>query len=381
MNDRVDNPDVEQLEGVDASVRRLLPTRPSRRRLLVGALALSTPAIFSARGMAQAIDTDRLAPDLSRDPAGSIDDVVRHAASLDQIHSLIVLRGGTPLIERAFHGPSLDRVANVKSVSKTLLALLTGIAIDRKAISGVDALVLPLLGRAPTGDARDRLTVGHLLSMQTGLPSTSGPRYGAWVASEDWVGYVLDAEPVDGDDREPGERFTYSTGSWHVLGALLSRATGSSLHDLTTEWLATPLDIAIPRWERDPSGLYMGGNQMALSPRSLARVGEMVRLRGRWEGAQVVSADWIDRSWQPRALSPWSGDGYGYGWFLTRIGERFAAYGRGYGGQVLAVVPDLELTIAITSDPTRPARSDGHFGELTELMRSIATGVRARSKV
>ena len=184
---------------------------------------------------------------------------------------------------------------------------------------------------------------------------------------------MLDAEPTGA----PGGRFTYSTGTWHVLGAVLSEATGRDLHALATDWLADPLGIDLPRWDRDPQGRYLGGNQMAMTPRALARVGEMVRQGGVWDGVQVVPEPWLRTAWEPRARSPWSGDSYGYGWFLTRLGGSFAAYGRGYGGQVIAVVPDLGLTITITSDPTRPARSGGYFGDLVRLMDGIATEVVA----
>ena len=88
-----------------------------------------------------------------------------------------------------------------------------------------------------------------------------------------------------------------------------------------------------------------------------------------------MPAAWIATSWTPRARSPWSGDEYGYGWFLTRLAGRDAAYGRGYGGQVLAIVPDLGMTVVVTSDPNRPARSEGHFGDLLALMDAAARAV------
>ena len=298
----------------------------------------------------------------------TLDGIAARAEALDQLHAIVVRRGDAPLLEAAFRGPGLDRVANVKSVSKTLVALLAGIAIERGALAGVDARVLPLLGRPPAGDARDALTVGHLLAMRAGLASTSGPRYGAWVSSGDWVEFVLGG-PLE--DR-PGGRYVYSTGGWHVLGAVLARVTGRDLLALARDWLGAPLGIDLAPWDRDPQGRYLGGNQMALSPRHLARVGDMVRQDGRWQGRQVVPAAWIEASWRSRGRTPWTGDGYGYGWFLTRVAGRRAAYGRGYGGQLLAVVPSLELTVAVTSDPDSPARSDGHFGDLLALLRATA---------
>lgn len=291
------------------------------------------------------------------------------ARDLGQLHAVSVSVSGREILGIAPRGPGLDRVANVKSVSKTLLALLTGIAIERGVIASPDQKVLPLLGRPPAGDARDALTVGHLLTMRAGLESTSGPRYGAWIASPDWVDTVLEGDLVS----SPGGQFIYSTGGWHVLGAALSRAADDDLLSIARRWLGAPLGIDFAPWVRDPQGRYLGGNEMALSPRALRRIGEAVVAGGRWNGAQVVPEGWIDTSWQARARSPWSGDAYGYGWFLTRFAGRNAAYGRGYGGQMLVVVPSRDMVIAITSDPTLPARSGGYFSDLRGLVEQIVT--------
>lgn len=287
-----------------------------------------------------------------------------HARSLPQLHAIALSREGREVLAIAPRGPGLDRPANVKSVSKTLLALMTGVAIERGVLAGPEQRVLPLLGRAPFGGPGDALTVGDLLSMRAGLESTSGPRYGSWIASPDWVEHVL-TRPSAGP---PGGRFVYSTGGWHLLGAALSRVAGRSLHALAREWIGDPLGIEMPPWVRDPQGRFLGGNEMAVSPRGLLRIGETVLAGGAHEGAQVIPAGWIETSMEPRARSPWSGDAYGYGWFLTRIAGREAAYGRGYGGQILAVVPEEGIALAITSDPTLPARSGGYFSELRALM-------------
>lgn len=297
------------------------------------------------------------------------DEFEARAGALDQLHALVVRKDGKEVFARAYRGAGLDSPANVKSVSKTLVALLTGIAVGRGLIE-VDAPVLPLLGRPAAGDARDGLTVGNLLSMQTGLESVSGPRYGAWVSSANWVDAALSADLVG----EPGGRFIYSTGGWHVLGAVLSEATGESLLTLARRWLGQPLEIDFAPWVRDPQGRYLGGNEMALSPRGLSRIGEMAAQKGRWQGEEVVPASWFARSWEPRGRSPFSGDQYGYGWFLTVMDGAQVAYGRGYGGQMLAVVPERGMVIAITSDPTRPARSGGYFGDLRVLVESIVAG-------
>jgi len=303
-----------------------------------------------------------------RAQAGGWAQVAEAARAHEQLHAIIVAHRGETVLAEAFRGPSLDRPANVKSVSKSIVALLTGVAIDRGAIPDVTARLGEVAPRLVPRGADPRvpaLTVEDLVTMRAGLERTSGPGYGAWVSSRNWVADALGRDFV----AEPGGRMLYSTGSFHVLGAALSEATGRSLLDLARDWLGRPLGIEIPPWTRDPQGRYMGGNEMALSPRALLRIGEMIRQQGSWNGTRVVSSDWLATSFEPRARSPWSGLGYGYGWFLGGQGADRFVLARGYGGQILCVLPEREVTIAITSDPSRPARSEGYFGDLMDLIR------------
>ncbi|SEL06365.1 CubicO group peptidase, beta-lactamase class C family [Roseivivax marinus] len=308
---------------------------------------------------------------LATPPVLHAQDAPDAASELDQLHALVVRQGGEEVVAERYGGAGLDGIANVKSVSKTLVALLTGIAIERGVLDGVDQPVVPLLGRGPFGDTRDDITVGDLLSMRAGLASVSGGNYGAWVSSGDWVGYVLEQERTS----EPGGRFIYSTGGWHLLGVALSNAADRSLLALARGWLGAPLGVDFAPWVADPQGNYLGGNDMGVSPRGLSRIGQCVLDGGSWEGTQVIPEDWLARSWEPRARSPFSGDGYGYGWFITSIAGTPVRYGRGYGGQILAVAPEAGTVIAITSDPTLPARSGGYFGDLKDLMGTVLRSV------
>jgi CubicO group peptidase (beta-lactamase class C family) len=315
----------------------------TRRRFgALGAAALLAPAPIHAR---------------------TLDAVRARARALDQLHAIVVMVDGRVVLAEAFRGPGLDRPANVKSVSKTLVATLTGAAIARGDLPGVEAPVLQWLApRAPRGmDPRaEAITVEDLLTMRSGFERTSGANYGAWVSSRDWVGYVL-SRPMQ---AAPGTRFGYSTGDYHLLGAVLSAATGRSLHALARDWIGAPLGVDVPPWIRDPQGLYLGGNEMALSPRAMAAFGEAIRTGG----GPLVDADWIATSWRPRTRSPFSGHEYGYGWFLARLNGERVAYARGYGGQMIYVAPEAGVTVAITSDPGRPARSQGHAGDLHALV-------------
>ena len=107
----------------------------------------------------------------------------------------------------------------------------------------------------------------------------------------------------------------YSTGSSHLLSALLTRASRRSTLALAREWLGGPLDVTVSAWSRDPQGVYYGGNEMALSPRATLRFGQTYRQGGVNDDDRVVPEGWVRASWEPRGRSPWSG--YGYGWWLT----------------------------------------------------------------
>ena len=208
------------------------------------------------------------------------------------------------------------------------------------------------------------ITLEDLITMQAGLERTSGPNYGSWVESRNWLAHALSRPFVE----PPGSQMQYSTGSFHVLGAVLSRVAEQSLLTLAQERIGKPLAIDIPAWTRDPQGYYLGGNEMSLSPLALIRFGELYRRQGDWEGRAVISKSWVDASFVPRTRSRFSGLDYGYGWFLGDFDGHRAAIARGYGGQIICVIPSLDLTVAVTSDPTRPARSHGYFGDLMRLI-------------
>lgn len=293
--------------------------------------------------------------------------VADRARALDQCHALMIRVGGTEVLAEVFRGPGINRLVPVKSVSKTIVAALTGAALERGELPAITSTlgdVAPRLIPAGADPRVGALTIENLVTMQAGLERTSGANYGAWISSRDWVADALSRPFV----AEPGERMLYSTGSFHVLGAVLSEVAGESLLRLTRDRLGDPLGIEVPAWTRDPQGRYLGGNEMALTLSAMARFGELYLAGGIWEGEQVLSRNWVTASLEAKTRSPFSGLDYGYGWFLGRAAGQDYALARGYGGQVICIVPGLSLSLALTSDPTRPARSEGYFGDIMALI-------------
>lgn len=305
--------------------------------------------------------------------AAALAPAAAQAGALPQLRSMIVAQNGAVLVERVFRGPSLTTPVNVKSASKTVIATLAGIALDRGILTGLDQKIAPILGsRVPAAaDPRVRdITLENLLSMSAGLESTSGRRYGTWVSNRDWLGYAL-ARPFV---AEPGTRMVYSTGTSHILSAVLTAATGKTTLALAREWLGGPLGFEVPPWTRDPQGIYFGGNEMALSPRALFKLGEMYRNGGMHEGKQIVSRAYAEDAWRSRGgRSPYNGYTYGLGWWLRDAGAHAVKFAWGYGGQMIYVVPSLGITAVFTSDPdTRGV--DGHVQALHALFDSAVVG-------
>lgn len=293
------------------------------------------------------------------------------AESLSPLQTIVIARDGRIVAERGYRGHSPDAPTSIMSASKSVISALVGIAIDKGVLDGTDQLIAPILAKDLPADPDPRLarvTVGNLLSMQAGLGSTSGPRYGAWVASANWVRFAL-AQPFEDD---PGGRMIYSTGSTHLLSAILTRASGRSTRALARDWLGPLKGFSIAGWDRDPQGIHVGGNLMSMSPRSLLAFGELYRTGGLTpDGKRLISREWIERSWESRTTSRYTGDGYGYGWFSRRISGHDVKYGWGYGGQMVYVVPDLALTVVMTSDIDSPASRTGHLGDLHTLLGEI----------
>ncbi|NDU99643.1 serine hydrolase domain-containing protein [Pseudoroseicyclus tamaricis] len=287
-------------------------------------------------------------------------------AEFPQAHAIAIAQSGELTLNEAVRGPAIDRPVNVKSVSKSLVAAILGATIAEGTVSLESTLseVAPALIPAGADPRVAQLTLRDLVTLRAGLERTSGGNYGGWVASSNWVANQLSRPFV----AEPGGRMLYSTGSVHVLGAALAEATGESLLALARRHLGTPLGIEIPAWTRDPQGYYLGGNEMALTPAAMVRVGELYRLGGVWEGTRVLAEGYAEESFDPVTRSPYSGLGYGLGWFTGRMAGKAFGLARGYGGQLILVMPEAELTVAITSDPTLPARSGGYFGELMDFL-------------
>ncbi len=345
---------------------------------------LSTPLVLvglSARAQTETPDEPASAPapnveTLPTDVEASLSDVLARGERLPALKAVIVSRQGEILAERGYRGHSAGQSTNIKSASKSIISAMVGIAISKGLLDGPEQPIAPLLRSDLPGNPDPRLarvTIGNLLSMQSGLDPLSGPNYGRFVASRNWVRFALAQDFV----AEPGGPMLYSTASSHLLSAILTKVGGRPSLELARQWFEPVDGFRIGSWSRDRQGIYIGGNEMAMTTRSLHAFGELYRRGGRSQaGVQVVPDTWIATSWEQRTTSRYSGDGYGYGWFLKRIGGEDVRFAWGYGGQMLYIVPSLGLTVAMTSEEGSPSAANGYRDRLHALLADVIASVR-----
>lgn len=304
--------------------------------------------------------------------AMSLGEARQAAAEIPRLHSLLVSSHGKLVLEY-YASPRRSRLSNVKSVSKSIISALVGIAIQRKLLKSLDQPIVdffPELRKDPD-PRKQKITIEDLLTMRQGLESTSFDGYGAWVTSKNWVRHALD-RPMLGD---PGETMEYSTGSSHLLSAILTKATRKSTWQFAQETLGAPLGITIARWPRDPQGIFFGGNDMLLTPRQMLAFGQLWLNDGRAKGRQIVPEAWVETSCQGRGRSRFNPDQqYGYGWWTREFAGREACFAWGYGGQYIFVFSDLDLVVVTTSSTSAGEERRGHRRLIFDLLETHILG-------
>jgi CubicO group peptidase (beta-lactamase class C family) len=308
-----------------------------------------------------------------------------------QVRSVLVVRHGYLVYERYWQGRTASDGNDVQSVTKSVVSALVGIALGEGKLKGLDQPVGELLARHLPADADPRVarvTLEQLLTMTSGLagddPSLGGDpqisqRQGA---SRDWVRHILGRRLA----TTPGSGFAYSSATSQLLSAVVADATGVSTLALARARLFGPLGIASARapepvfvahpsravveayqrapvaWPTDPQGYQLGFSGLKLPSRELAKFGYLYLNGGRWDGRQVVPAGYVAASTRPHSTPPPGGPGesYGYQWWVTSQARHPSFLAHGKDGQLVQVVPDLDLVVVITSDANQH-RSDARL--------------------
>lgn len=306
----------------------------------------------------------------------TFDAALARAAALPRLYSLLVSVDGELRAEAYFNGASAGRATNIKSASKSIISTLVGVAIERGDIASVHEPIGQFFPEYLEADSpKAAITIEDLITMRSGLETTSNRNYGAWVQSRNWVRAAL-AQPLV---APPGGPMIYSTGSTHLLSAILTKATGMDTLAFARSALGDPLGISFAAWTRDPQGIYLGGNEMTMRPRDMLRIGELFLNEGRFEDRQIVSADWVRTSIEPRTTSRFGNREYGYGWWIRTLAGRDVFYAWGYGGQFIFIIPEVRTVVVVTSISTPGTERWGHLGAVYDLVETTIIPEAARA--
>lgn len=272
----------------------------------------------------------------------------RTAAKIENIRSLLVSHQDSLIGEGYFERFSSDSLEHVRSVTKSVMSTLIGIAIDEKIFQDIDESIAKYIPNTPL-DKR-QVTIRHLLTMTSGIQWSEGQgnsEFNRWVTSPNEMEYVL-VKPVD---HKPGTVWNYNSGAYHLLSVILTNASGMSTWEFAQKYLFQPIGIEETRWEKHADGYYNGGAGLELKPRDMIKIGQLYMNEGRANGKQVISNEYIihaTRIQQPnRAFEE---DGYGYGWWIGGDKELDVQgyMAQGYGGQTILVIPKQKLIIVTT---------------------------------
>jgi CubicO group peptidase (beta-lactamase class C family) len=264
------------------------------------------------------------------------------SAGLENIQAFLVMSNGTIVSENYYGDTTANSLLHLRSITKSIVSALVGIAIERGIIDSVDDHVvryIPELRAQDDDERKNQITIRHLLTM------TSGFR---WEETAEWffshhLAAVKDAWPRP-LAANPGETGNYDSASADLLSVILTRAAQQDARAFLIDHLFTPLEISDFAWEKDPAGYYRGSAGIQMRPCDLARIGQLYLEEGRWGGRQIVSKEWISQSLAPHYKVN-EITSYGYLWRSRQIGSLRYHFGMGFGGQYLLIVPDLNLVV------------------------------------
>lgn len=289
------------------------------------------------------------------------------AADYNNMTGIVIMKNGKTVYENYFNDYTEANRIHVFSVTKSILSILFGIALDKGYIDSIDRKVLEFYPEYTVKKGEktiQNITIRDILTMTAPYKYKFNP-YKKYFTSMDWVKFSLDV--LGGKGHIGKFRYAPVVGP-DILSGILVKATGQSVFDFARENLFIPLGITVEKnitfhnkeeqmafykatdvsgWVAGPTGVNTAGWGLTLSPMDMAKIGQLFLNGGIWNGNRIVSEKWVSDStseqsrWKRRNLP------YGYLWWIGEQDNGYAAMGD--GGSIIYVSPDKNMVVAITS--------------------------------
>ncbi len=270
--------------------------------------------------------------------------------------SLLIVKNDTLITEKYFKGTNAKTAFNVQSATKSFVSILTGIAIDNGYLSTDTIKIKELIPEyfiTETERLKEDITVKHLLTMQAGWDANNGHNLKGY----DWIKSTMSNKLK----FNPGSSFMYSDIEPHILLRIIENSAKQTTLDFANEKLCNKIGIKIADWLKSPSGLCMGGGPLFMTSRDLARFGDLILKNGTIENKKIVDSLWISKmttNYVKKSLMPENvpSKKYGYLIWLDYYCENEIFLVAGAGGQLIMIVPVLDMILVTTAKTDIPSR-------------------------
>jgi CubicO group peptidase (beta-lactamase class C family) len=289
-----------------------------------------------------------------------------NAFQLETAYSLLVFKNGYLVAEDYFNIGAPDLQVNIHSVTKSINSALVGIALEQGCLTSLDQKMMeffPEFANRITDPRKNEITIRQMLQMRAGYPWEEATAEGTELLFTGFhTSNVVDV-PLAYD---PGSDSAYSNLTAHILGMIVARACDTDLKSFAQEHLFDPLGIEPAFWQVDWDGNYLGFSDIELSSTDLAKFGSLYMNDGKYNGTQVVPAQWVHdslqiyskKTWTVRVGRNWGDNGYGYQWWSIKAGDYRYNLAWGHGGQQIVLIDDLDMMIVFLADPLHLKHGD-----------------------
>lgn len=288
------------------------------------------------------------------------------------LYSFLVIRNEKIVSETYRNGASRNTLLHLRSVTKSVTGLLTGINIYNGSLESEDVLITNFFPEMPTGSGWEKVKAEHLLNMITGMDWTEERDLEEYENHlNDPLPYIF-SKPII---HTPGTTYQYNTTSAHLLSYVLQRTTNLTPGEFSQSIVWDPLGVKGYNWEMDGNQIERGGAGLELTARDLAKIGLLFLQHGRWNTQQLVSKSWVDETWNDSLdLKDYGASGHRRNYWWTRqVQSTKVHFSDGYGGQVLLVAPELNLIVVTNrkyrvNENTNRKAFDEFFDELLPMV-------------